>query len=105
MRMIELQLQHSCHSRESGSPDSLWASIKAGLSARPHWIPARSEEHTSEHQSPMRISYAVFCLKKKISDTTPAPSSPYITPYTTLYTIHKQRFLPLDPTYYRIQHS
>src|SRR3546814_4339825 len=26
----------------------------------------RSEEHTSELQSPMRISYAVFCLKKKI---------------------------------------
>src|SRR3546814_2355964 len=25
----------------------------------------RSEEHTSEHQSPMRNSYAVFCLKKK----------------------------------------
>src|SRR3546814_6889756 len=25
----------------------------------------RSEEHTSELQSPMRISYAVFCLKKK----------------------------------------
>src|SRR3546814_3295222 len=24
----------------------------------------RSEEHTSELQSPMRISYAVFCLKK-----------------------------------------
>src|SRR3546814_5320161 len=28
---------------------------------------ARSEEHTSELQSLMRISYAVFCLKKKIS--------------------------------------
>src|SRR3546814_7557977 len=28
-------------------------------------IPARSEEHTSELQSVMRISYAVFCLKKK----------------------------------------
>src|SRR3546814_5752807 len=28
----------------------------------------RSEEHTSELQSLMRISYAVFCLKKKISD-------------------------------------
>src|SRR3546814_9711988 len=28
--------------------------------------PARSEEHTSELQSLMRISYAVFCLKKKI---------------------------------------
>src|SRR3546814_4888216 len=29
------------------------------------WFPARSEEHTSELQSLMRISYAVFCLKKK----------------------------------------
>src|SRR3546814_13237878 len=27
--------------------------------------PCRSEEHTSEFQSLMRISYAVFCLKKK----------------------------------------
>src|SRR3546814_4458984 len=30
----------------------------------------RSEEHTSELQSLMRISYAVFCLKKKISALT-----------------------------------
>src|SRR3546814_2061852 len=29
--------------------------------------PLRSEEHTSELQSLMRISYAVFCLKKKIT--------------------------------------
>src|SRR3546814_6049709 len=35
---------------------------KAGLSAL-MWN--RSEEHTSELQSLMRISYAVFCLKKK----------------------------------------
>src|SRR3546814_5626140 len=28
-------------------------------------LPVRSEEHTSELQSLMRISYAVFCLKKK----------------------------------------
>src|SRR3546814_10357486 len=28
------------------------------------WVP-RSEEHTAELQSLMRISYAVFCLKKK----------------------------------------
>src|SRR3546814_7796089 len=28
------------------------------------WEPLRSEEHTSELQSLMRISYAVFCLKK-----------------------------------------
>src|SRR3546814_10539391 len=30
----------------------------------------RSEEHTSELQSLMRISYAVFCLKKKIHSCT-----------------------------------
>src|SRR3546814_16394044 len=30
----------------------------------------RSEEHTSELQSLMRISYAVFCLKKKTNNTT-----------------------------------
>src|SRR3546814_6383425 len=30
---------------------------------------ARSEEHTSELQSLMRISYAVFCLKKKKKNT------------------------------------
>src|SRR3546814_2157141 len=30
---------------------------------------ARSEEHTSELQSLMRISYAVFCLKKKTINT------------------------------------
>src|SRR3546814_8108939 len=29
------------------------------------WSYRRSEEHTSELQSLMRISYAVFCLKKK----------------------------------------
>src|SRR3546814_4654202 len=29
------------------------------------WSRSRSEEHTSELQSLMRISYAVFCLKKK----------------------------------------
>src|SRR3546814_5182120 len=32
---------------------------------RPIWRGERSEEHTSELQSLMRISYAVFCLKKK----------------------------------------
>src|SRR3546814_2090592 len=30
-----------------------------------HGVASRSEEHTSELQSLMRISYAVFCLKKK----------------------------------------
>src|SRR3546814_8558671 len=32
------------------------------------WSRPRSEEHTSELQSLMRISYAVFCLKKKQSN-------------------------------------
>src|SRR3546814_4064578 len=43
----------------------------------------RSEEHTSELQSLMRISYAVFCLKKKTqpiqTTTTPSASSTYHT--------------------------
>src|SRR3546814_15401764 len=40
---------------------------KAPPGARPRLCPCpvRSEEHTSELQSLMRISYAVFCLKKK----------------------------------------
>src|SRR3546814_2161371 len=33
-------------------------------------MPGRSEEHTSELQSLMRISYAVFCLKKKTHQNT-----------------------------------
>src|SRR3546814_2812913 len=39
---------------------------KSGMmSERRRLSPPRSEEHTSELQSLMRISYAVFCLKKK----------------------------------------
>src|SRR3546814_9777781 len=34
---------------------------------------SRSEEHTSEHQSLMRISYAVFCLNKKTHDNHSTP--------------------------------
>src|SRR3546814_5217981 len=34
-----------------------------------HWRAPRSEEHTSELQSLMRISYAVFCLKKNNTHT------------------------------------
>src|SRR3546814_6753587 len=42
----------------AGVPTPLWLLNKSDLLAR-------SEEHTSELQSLMRISYAVFCLKKK----------------------------------------
>src|SRR3546814_7308821 len=37
----------------------------------------RSEEHTSELQSLMRISYAVFCLKKKIPINCTTPHLPH----------------------------
>src|SRR3546814_6629147 len=40
----------------------IWASTALGALAG---LLIRSEEHTSELQSLMRISYAVFCLKKK----------------------------------------
>src|SRR3546814_20217152 len=45
----------------AGTSHSTWASVLAGTGADMQ----RSEEHTSELQSLMRISYAVFCLKKK----------------------------------------
>src|SRR3546814_2019399 len=60
----------------SGRPefaDLLWPLIShantqvhlPALRAAKRFRPSRSEEHTSELQSLMRISYAVFCLKKK----------------------------------------
>src|SRR3546814_19983678 len=42
---------------------SLGFGIELTQQARAPGIPQRSEEHTSELQSLMRISYAVFCLK------------------------------------------
>src|SRR3546814_7388488 len=55
------------------------AAPTAPAAGKPQWPPAhahasaaltgRSEEHTSELQSLMRISYAVFCLKKKKNET------------------------------------
>src|SRR3546814_1185391 len=44
----------------------LVAVLVGGARRRPEAQVDRSEEHTSELQSLMRISYAVFCLKKKI---------------------------------------
>src|SRR3546814_3607450 len=47
------------------------AGVKAWQSINGDLTPAgRSEEHTSELQSLMRISYAVFCLKKKTKHKT-----------------------------------
>src|SRR3546814_4761204 len=44
--------------------------------------PVRSEEHTSELQSLMRISYAVFCLKKKKKHV-------YTSPNTIIYYLRR----------------
>src|SRR3546814_2871522 len=59
-----------------GFPDIEARGFKVALDAHgPEYDPdlgdrrVRSEEHTSELQSLMRISYAVFCLKKKIKAT------------------------------------
>src|SRR3546814_6612060 len=46
--------------------------------ARLELADARSEEHTSELQSLMRISYAVFCLKKKKTTSKPIYDCDYI---------------------------
>src|SRR3546814_1259471 len=54
--------EHALYEAVSGflqRPDSY------ALPQRQRHLTARSEEHTSELQSLMRISYAVFCLKKK----------------------------------------
>src|SRR3546814_9836002 len=50
----------------SVSPRHEYPPIWADASSRPN---SRSEEHTSELQSLMRNSYAVFCLKKQTQHT------------------------------------
>src|SRR3546814_1371014 len=70
----------------------------------PSWTPStsaprklsrgpRSEEHTSELQSLMRISYAVFCLKKKKKNIQPKISSTFAeyTHHNKIPSRHKKR--------------
>src|SRR3546814_2628573 len=54
-----LRRAHALHRAQQGNP-ARRVRERAGV---------RSEEHTSELQSLMRISYAVFCLKKKKQTT------------------------------------
>src|SRR3546814_3697092 len=50
-----------CSAMSMTSPSA----FRSGISIQSPTRSMRSEEHTSELQSLMRISYAVFCLKKK----------------------------------------
>src|SRR3546814_10353608 len=52
-----------------GTPQSQHGDPVRAAADRPARLGDRSEEHTSELQSPIRISYAVFCLKKKTITT------------------------------------
>src|SRR3546814_4826101 len=50
---------------DPGAEDLPEGAVAMSLEALTEQLKTRSEEHTSELQSLMRISYAVFCLKKK----------------------------------------
>src|SRR3546814_2160149 len=56
--------ERRCTGRDRLQPRDLW-SDRSRSEADAGRYRERSEEHTSELQSLMRISYAVFCLKKK----------------------------------------
>src|SRR3546814_7797077 len=62
---------------------------RPGLRAGTGAAARRSEEHTSELQSLMRISYAVFCLKKKNSEKTIELQHKVQCTTTTLHTVHE----------------
>src|SRR3546814_7976265 len=92
-----------CRSCELPGPAEL-VRTRPQIEDRTHWRGRRrlfkgSEEHTSELQSLMRISYAVFCLKKKKStSTTPIHStsassttnSKHIQRHSTQFNYHKK---------------
>src|SRR3546814_10633054 len=60
-------------------------------------IDGRSEEHTSELQSLMRISYAVFCLKKKKKQTNKITSDKKIKNLNTKITITQTIYKEIKP--------
>src|SRR3546814_3731020 len=60
-----ISVRRSCQHRKKSRPSGGSAGELATIGSISGSADARSEEHTSELQSLMRISYAVFCLKKK----------------------------------------
>src|SRR3546814_8917574 len=63
MKLVELIAGHTTKARVEVKLNQ--AGVDAGIPRQLCLKANRSEEHTSELQSLMRISYAVFCLKKK----------------------------------------
>src|SRR3546814_9232524 len=64
LEALAAETEQSCHL--AVLHDDMALILATGHNPRPM---AKSEEHTSELQSLMRISYAVFCLKKKTTKT------------------------------------
>src|SRR3546814_6794367 len=89
---LDIGLQLTCRCVGSGEPgqtaDATAIAVdKGGQSLCDERVATRSEEHTSELQSLMRISYAVFCLKKKQNPSTyDITKSHSITKQTDRYT-------------------
>src|SRR3546814_10193111 len=67
--------QSPCPLQVGGSIDTQREGVNAGHIDPHAGLQSRSEEHTSELQSLMRISYAVFCLKKKRNNLTETPTN------------------------------
>src|SRR3546814_2536450 len=70
LRVTSLCLGKPAPDVRSGANCGSWRTEALGAPLEDR--PDRSEEHTSELQSLMRISYAVFCLKKKIHTAIPS---------------------------------
>src|SRR3546814_8068907 len=61
-------VSHVCYGLVAREVERVDSGYRSALSVQSSLV-MRSEEHTSELQSLMRISYAVFCLKKKKKNT------------------------------------
>src|SRR3546814_3709707 len=68
-RLISAMVDHAAATGIMSLTGVVSASFLAQVMAMGWHCERRSEEHTSELQSLMRISYAVFCLKKKKKQT------------------------------------
>src|SRR3546814_7147734 len=66
---LESLPSHRSSTKKAAPPGAVNPGAPGRAAGKPGEPRSRSEEHTSELQSLMRISYAVFCLKKKKKKT------------------------------------